>query len=118
MAGKVYIPTTEEGITWSTERKGSPGQLNFNVVKDDVINFTEGNAVRMKVDDKNIFYGFVFTKKEIKKASSVSLHMTNYDISRIKTHMSTRTKQQVNSSKCLQQTLLCKQERLKTQGSK
>lgn len=64
---KVYIPTTEEGITWSTERKGSPGQLNFNVVKDDVINFTEGNAVRMKVDDKNIFYGFVFTKKRDKE---------------------------------------------------
>ncbi len=73
---KVYIPTTEEGITWSTERKGSPGQLTFNVVKDDVINFTEGNAVRMKVDDKNIFYGFVFTKKRDKEGI---ISVTAYD---------------------------------------
>ncbi|MBS5822401.1 MAG: hydrolase [Clostridium argentinense] len=60
---KVYIPVVEEGITWSTERKGSPGQLTFSVVKDDLINFTEGNAVRLRIDDKNIFYGFVFIKK-------------------------------------------------------
>jgi len=73
---KVYIPTTEEGITWSTERKGSPGQLTFNVVKDDVINFTEGNAVRMKVDDKNIFYGFVFSKKRDKQGI---ISVTAYD---------------------------------------
>lgn len=63
---KVYIPVVEEGITWTTERKGSPGQLTFNVVKDDILNFTEGNAVRLKVDNKNVFYGFVFVKKRDK----------------------------------------------------
>ena len=56
---KVYIPVIEEGITWTTERKGSPGQLTFNVVKDDILNFTEGNAVRLRVDNKNIFMAIV-----------------------------------------------------------
>ena len=37
---KVYIPVVEEGIAWSTERKGSPGQLTFKVVKDGILNFT------------------------------------------------------------------------------
>jgi hypothetical protein len=63
---KVYIPIVEEGITWSTERKGSPGQLTFNVLKDKIIDFTEGNAVRLRIDGKNIFYGFVFIKKRDK----------------------------------------------------
>lgn len=73
---KVYIPVIEEGITWHTERKGSPGELKFNVVKDDVINFTEGNAVRLKVDGKNIFHGFVFTKKRSKDGI---ISVTAYD---------------------------------------
>lgn len=73
---KVYIPIIEEGITWTTERKGTPGQLTFNVLKDELINFTEGNAVRLKVDNKNIFYGFVFVKKRDK---SDLIKVTAYD---------------------------------------
>lgn len=73
---KVYIPVVEEGITWQTERKGSPGELKFSVVKDDIINFTEGNAVRLKVDGKNVFYGFVFTKKRNKDGI---IEVTAYD---------------------------------------
>lgn len=73
---KVYIPMVEEGITWSTERKGSPGQLTFNILKDSIINFTEGNAVRLKVDGKNIFYGFVFIKKRGKEGI---ISVTAYD---------------------------------------
>lgn len=73
---KVYIPIVEEGITWSTERKGSPGQLTFNILKDSIINFTEGNAVRLKVDGKNIFYGFVFIKKRGKEGI---ISVTAYD---------------------------------------
>ena len=73
---KVYIPIVEEGITWQTERMGSPGELKFSVVKDDIINFTEGNAVRLKVDGKNVFYGFVFTKKRSKDGI---IDVTAYD---------------------------------------
>ena len=73
---KIYIPTVEEGITFQTERQGSPGELRFNVINDGNINFTEGNAVRFKVDDKNVFYGFIFTKKRSKDGI---IEVTAYD---------------------------------------
>ncbi len=63
---KVFSPIIEEGITWTTERKGCPGELQFKVVKDDVIEFQEGDAVRLKVNGANVFYGFVFKKKRSK----------------------------------------------------
>ena len=64
---KAYMPVIEEGIEWTTERRSTPGKLTFNVVKDDVINFQEGAAVRLKIDGKPVFFGFVFTKKRNKK---------------------------------------------------
>lgn len=66
-AGKIaYLPVVEEGIEWSTERS-FPGKLTFKVIKDDVINFREGAAVRLKVDGKPVFFGFVFSKKRDNK---------------------------------------------------
>lgn len=63
---KVFAPIIQEGITWGTERKGCPGELQFKVVKDDVIEFQEGDPVRLKVNGANVFYGFVFKKKRSK----------------------------------------------------
>jgi len=63
---KAYIPVVEEGIEWSTERRSAPGKLSFKVVKDDIIDFTEGAAVRLRVDGRPVFFGFVFTKKRDK----------------------------------------------------
>ena len=73
---QVFQPVVEEGITWSTERKNAPGQLTFKVVKDDIINFTEGDAVRMKVNGTGVFYGFVFKKKRDKQGI---ITVTAYD---------------------------------------
>ncbi len=73
---EVYQPAVEEGITWSTERKNAPGQLTFKVVKDSVLNFTEGDAVRLKVNGKGVFYGFVFKKKRDK---GELIQVTAYD---------------------------------------
>ena len=64
---KVYQPAVEGDITWKTERKGYPGELKFNIIQDDVINVTEGNAVRLKKDGSNIFYGFIFSKSSDKE---------------------------------------------------
>lgn len=64
---KVYSPMVEEGIEWETERRGTPGKLVFKVLKDDVLDFTEGSAVRMRVDGVEIFFGFVFKQKRDKK---------------------------------------------------
>lgn len=59
-SGKVYIPIVQEGITWSTERQGCPGELQFKIISDNLMNIAEGDAVRFKVNDKNVFYGFIF----------------------------------------------------------
>ena len=60
---KVFAPAVGEGIEWSTERAGTPGKLTFKVHLDDVLDITEGNAVRLKWNDNNIFFGFIFSKK-------------------------------------------------------
>lgn len=59
----MYSPAVTEGIEWSTERSGSPGQLTFKVLEDKELNITEGNAVRFKYKGNNVFYGFIFTRK-------------------------------------------------------
>lgn len=63
---KVYQPAVEEGIEWTTQRAGTPGKLTFKVLKDDILDFTEGSAVRLKVNGDEVFYGFVFTKSRQK----------------------------------------------------
>jgi hypothetical protein len=65
--GNVQMPLTAEGVTWTTERRGTAGKLTFTVVKDEELNFQEGNPVRLTVDDDKVFYGFVFTKKRDKQ---------------------------------------------------
>ena len=73
---QVFIPVVEEGINWTTERKGCPGQLEFKVVKDEVITIEEGDAVRLKVNDANIFYGFIF---KLKRGKDQIITVTAYD---------------------------------------
>lgn len=63
---KVYQPAVEEGIEWSTERRGTPGKLVFKVLKDDILDFSEGSAVRLRVDGEKIFFGFVFKQQRTK----------------------------------------------------
>lgn len=74
--GKIYAPTVEEGIKWTTDRAGSAGSLEFAVVKDNVINFQEGNRVQLKVDGQGIFSGYVFKKKRNKDGL---INVTAYD---------------------------------------
>ncbi len=63
---RAYQPAVEEGIEWSTERKGVPGKLVFKVLHDDILNFSEGSPVRVKVDGDNVFFGFVFKQQRAK----------------------------------------------------
>lgn len=71
-----YIPVVVGEVKWSTERAGAPGKLTFEVVKDGVLNFQEGNAVHLYVDEVPIFYGFVFQKKRDK---GETISVTAYD---------------------------------------
>ena len=59
----VYSPAVQEDIEWSTERTGTPGKLTFKLLDDKKLKITEGNAVRFKYKGKNVFYGFIFTRK-------------------------------------------------------
>jgi len=74
--GVLYYPLVIDGVEWSTERSGSAGKLFFKVLKDSKINFQEGNAVRFKWNNENIFYGFVFSKKRDKENI---IYVTAYD---------------------------------------
>lgn len=73
---KVFIPVVQEGITWATERKGCPSELQFKVVKDSTLSITEGDAVRLKVDEKKVFYGFIF---KLKRDKEQIITVTAYD---------------------------------------
>ena len=64
----IYYPIIEEGITLEWERKSAPGKLKFSCVKDDVLSFQEGNAVKLTVDGTDMFYGFIFTKSQSGKS--------------------------------------------------
>ena len=73
---KVYEPVVEGDIMLTTQRFGSPGTLTFNVVKDGDIAFNEGDQVILKVDNVNVFFGFVFVKKRDKEQI---IKVTAYD---------------------------------------
>lgn len=59
---KVYAPAVQDGIEWTTERKGSPGKLTFKVLMDDKLDIQEGNAVQFNVDGQRVFYGYIFRR--------------------------------------------------------
>ena len=59
---KTWEPIIEGPVTWETTRMGQPGKLSFNVVKDEIISFQEGNEVQFMDDNENIFKGYAFTK--------------------------------------------------------
>lgn len=73
---KAYLPAVEEGLEWTTERRGTPGKLTFKVLKDDVLDFSEGSAVRLKVDGSEVFFGFVFRQTREKERT---IAVTAYD---------------------------------------
>lgn len=72
----LYYPCVEEGITWETDRKSSPGKLTFNVIADSILNVEEGNPVMLKIGSTNVFYGFLFTMARNKDST---LKITAYD---------------------------------------
>lgn len=54
------------GITWKTSRLGSPGSLDFTLIKGAIyqdISFkvNNGDIIRFRYNDQNVFYGYVFS---------------------------------------------------------
>ena len=62
-----YEPAVIDGITWEIERRGAPSKLEFTIVMDDILEFCEGNSVRLYYKGVGIFYGYIFQKKRDKE---------------------------------------------------
>lgn len=58
----IYEPAVEGSITWETQRKGQPGKCSFTVISDGKLKIEEGNAVRLDVNGKPVFFGFIFER--------------------------------------------------------
>lgn len=63
----IQEPVLLEGVTWETARKEEPSKLTFTVVKDNLLAFDEGAEVRLIVDGKDVFFGYVFEKSRNKE---------------------------------------------------
>ncbi len=96
---KVYQPAVEEGIQWTTQRFGAPGKLTFKVLKDDIISFQEGSAVRLTVDGQKVFFGWVF-KKSRNRDQIISV--TAYDQMRYLQNKDTKTYEGKKASEFIQ----------------
>ena len=59
----LYIPLVCDKVTVEWSRSLQAGTMKFEVVKDEIIDYQEGNPVVLTEDNKPIFKGFVFTKK-------------------------------------------------------
>lgn len=110
LTGKTaYQPAVQEGIEWSTERRGTPGKLSFKIIQDDILVLSEGSAVRLRVDKNEIFYGFVF-KQQRNKDQIITV--TAYDQLRYLKNKDTKVYQEKTASQLIQ--MLAAEYHLKT----
>lgn len=58
----VYEPVVEGTISWETQRRGQPGKCSFTLISDSQLRIEEGNALRLDVDGKSVFFGFIFER--------------------------------------------------------
>lgn len=58
----VYEPMVEGSITWETQRKGQPGKCSFTILADSKLKIEEGNAIRLDVSGRAVFFGFIFER--------------------------------------------------------
>lgn len=74
--GQLQSPVIEGDIVWETSRRDSASSLTFTVVKDETLNFHEGNPVSFRFNGANVFYGYVFKKS---RSDSRLIKVTCYD---------------------------------------
>ena len=59
--GNVFdISELIEEVTWKTKRKDSPSSLEISLLEDKQVTVSNGNVISFKVDNNNVFYGYVF----------------------------------------------------------
>ena len=63
-------------VTYTTNRSGSAGKLEFSYIRRQPDNMTEGARIQFYVDGKEIYQGYVFT---IKQSRDGEISVTAYD---------------------------------------
>ena len=94
----IQFPVVEEGARLTLERKGTPGKLEFTVVKGPGLNFAEGDPVKLTVNGTAMFYGFA-SKKKRDKGGTISV--TAYDQLRYLKNKDTITEEGLKASDLL-----------------
>ena len=72
----VYEPVVLDSITWETKRKGEAGKCSFILLPDKRLKVEEGNALRVDVSGKTVFFGFIFERSW---SSDGQMKVTAYD---------------------------------------
>lgn len=63
---KFFQPVLKEGIEWTTKRRSEPGKLTFQVLQDEILDFSEGSQVRFSESGVPLFLGYVFKRQRSK----------------------------------------------------
>lgn len=100
--GQVYAPIVEEGIEYTTQRVGTPSKLTFKVYQDGKLKVSEGNAVSLRWNGQNVFYGYVFS---IKSTDEKVLTITAYDQTRYLKNKETKVYENKTASKVISEVL-------------
>lgn len=74
--GKTFVPMVKAFANWSTFLRGSPGKLTFTMLQEAGFEVTEGAAAALSAEEKNLFYGYVFSTEQDKEGE---LQVTCYD---------------------------------------
>ncbi len=74
--GYEYIPLVQEGVTFESSKKINSNKINFNVIKDSILNFEEGDIVKATYNGVGFFYGYVFSKS---RSNDNIIKVTAYD---------------------------------------
>lgn len=62
--GKIYEPVVLEDFQLKQERRGTPSELSFTILRDSSgVNFVEGDAVRFRISRTWLFFGWIFSRE-------------------------------------------------------
>lgn len=104
--GQVWdIAEVVSGITWKTSRLGRPGSLEFTLIKGAIyqskkFDINNGDVVRFKYKNQNVFYGYVFS---IDSGKDEAVKITCYDQIRYLTASDTYVFAKKTASEIIQQ---------------
>lgn len=70
---------TDGTVTWTTERSGTPGKLEYTIVKTGTMSYLEGDKTTLTLDGHNMFSGYVFKKsKSLDKIKTICYDQLRY----------------------------------------